>query len=221
MSRKFCPKCGKITKDFYENLCEECYLAESKILDKLPDEITIALCKECRMNYVKNKRFKNLESVVSKLLKKINSICSATYRITNNKLFVNIYFKINGIKGQKEKTIKIKQPKIICKFCNMKFSGYFNSVLQLRGSFKQDKILNEIKNIIEQLKNDDSLSFISNIAQKTNGIDVYIGSKSAANKIANKLKNRYKTKNKITRKLYGKIGGKSTYRDTILILFSE
>ncbi|MBI2542811.1 MAG: hypothetical protein HYW24_01360 [Candidatus Aenigmarchaeota archaeon] len=220
--RKFCPSCGKTISELYENVCRECFLEKVNISDFLPDEIKMPICKECGKLFISEKSFAGKEQAAEFFFGKLKQkeINSVSYRVVNEKIMATVHAKFGELEVEKEKTIQIKQPKITCKFCSMKLSGYYTTILQIRGKTNIDT-LKEIQDFVDMLKGDDNMAFISNVVKKKEGIDLYLGSKSVAGKIAKYLKDRYKTKNKISRTLYGIVQGKKTYRDTISVKFGD
>ena len=221
MRKKFCPKCGIETEEFISSVCRDCFLKKFSIIEKLPDKIAIKNCSSCGKFYIDNQSAftteKTLELFLGKLLK-FKEVIDASYRIHAGKLHLTVEIHSGGADKTEVKEIVLVEKKIICKSCGMKFSGYFNSIIQLRcPEEKSDRIKEEIHRMIEILNKSDKLSFISNDEEVVNGLDFYIGSKASANKIANELKKRYRAKIKISRKLSGSKGGKSIYRDTLLV----
>ncbi len=223
MSRKFCPKCGKDANKLYDGLCSECFLTKFNFAEKLPDKLSVRNCKECGKFFNEEKSFKTLEDGIEAHLKHLKNkeIESISYRVANNKLIVTLHSKINGLKKKEEKTLQFNQPKILCKFCSMKVSGYFTSIMQLRGKFDKELVMKEIDWLMKRLESVDETAFISKIVEKGHGVDLYFGSKTAANKIAKYFKERYKTRNKLSSTLYGTKLGKRLFRDTVLVLFGE
>jgi nonsense-mediated mRNA decay protein 3 len=223
MREKFCPKCGKKTENFYEGLCEACFLSKFSISKKLPDKIFITQCKLCGKFFL-NKHSGSIENIIEAFLQdflKEGELTSISYRIAENKIFLTLSLKINDLEKTEEKEVEVIIKKIICQACAMKESGYFQATIQVRAP---ENLLFEIKKEIEDqtdyLRQYDSLAFISSFQEVKNGFDVFIGSKASARQIARVLKLKYKAKIKITRKLAGKLKGKKVYRDTILISIS-
>ncbi len=219
---KFCPKCGKPTEKFYDNLCSDCFLKKIKMVE-LPEKIVVRHCRSCGKFYGSERGELSTEGAVhyslSKILKQ-NKIEDATYRIEGNVIRSEITLKSEGLKKNVDVNFNLVEKEIICRFCGQKLSGYFNAILQIRGSNVED-VLEDAKTEMQRLNKRDNLAFVSKVEEVTNGFDVYVGSKSAARKVVNLLRSRYKIETKISRKQYGIQEGKSVYRDTILILLSE
>jgi nonsense-mediated mRNA decay protein 3 len=220
MGKKFCPKCGRQTDEFYNGLCSSCSLSGVSIAKKLPNQLRIKECKICGkflMNDLSGSTESLVESFLEDLIKQ-KEIMSATYRISGNKIFLTLKLKKGDFEKTEEKALDLITKKIICQTCSMKETGYFQATLQIRAP---NELLPEIKSKIESqinyLNQYDNLAFISNFQETKNGFDFLIGSKNSANQIAKILKLKYKAKIKISRKLSGSIKGKKVYRDTILV----
>lgn len=221
MSKKFCPNCGRSTEKFYNNLCADCFLKKINVSKLLPEKLTVYLCKECGRYYVNEKHFINLESATDNLLinlLKREELKSATYRITDGKIIVTLRFAVDDTERIEEKEINLIRKETVCKFCIMKRSRYYRAILQIRAPKKiEQEILHDVESQIEKINSFDDLSFISATEKLKEGVDFYIGSKPAAQKVANLLKQKYNAKIKISPKLFGEEGGKKVYRDTILV----
>lgn len=221
MKRKFCPKCGKETEDLYEGLCKDCSISKFSISTQLPDKILIKECKICGKFFTGKSTATSADNAVELFLEGIlkqKEIDSVTYRVSGGKVFLTLRLKKDNFDKTEEKELNLMVKKIICQICSMMESGYFQTIIQVRAP---ENILPEIKEeIYEQishLNKFDRLAFISKYQEAKNGFDVFIGSKSSANRIANALKAKYRAKIKITKKLSGSIKGKKVYQDTILV----
>lgn len=223
MRNIFCPKCGKIVTKLYSGLCENCFLEKFSFANKLPDKLLITECRECGRLYLGEKDFHTLDYAIEHFFKgfKFKELYSVTYRVSKDKIHATLHIKINSLGKQEEKEIELRHPLVVCKICNMKFSGYFNAILQLRGNINIDRVSKEIERKVDELKKSDKMAFVSRTVKKRGSIDYHFGSKSVADNVARFLKSRYNAKTKITRTLYGMKEGKKVYRDTILVSFGE
>ena len=220
--RTFCPKCGRATEKFYENLCADCFLKKKSNLSILPDKITYATCKICGSLYLEERLFENLEELIEQFLKNKLSeknVKDVTYRIHDGKVEVSITSEFLGLEKNESKTVNLVHKVIICKNCSLKSLGYFQSILQIR--FPKEKMAQVLSDIQEQLKKREEETFVSKFEKHPNGFDIYLSSAKSANDIAKTFKNKYKAKLKITKKLITRSHGKDIYRDTILISIGE
>lgn len=220
MGRKFCPKCGKPTEEFYNGLCESCSLSKFSVTKDLPENLVVKECKSCGKFFI-DKPSDSIESSIELFLEdllKEKEILAASYRIVKGKVYLTLRLKKGETEKTEEKSLNLILKKIICQTCSMKESGYFQSTLQVRAP---ENLLPAIKDDIEKqinhLNKYDKLAFISKFQEIKNGFDLLIGSKNSAKEIANSLKIKYGAKSKITRKLSGSISGKKVYRDTIIV----
>lgn len=220
--KRFCPKCGKETEKFYENLCEECFLAKISFLSQIPDRIILKECKFCERFFLNDKPQPLNQAIEKFLLRNLESenIESITYRITENKLYLTINAKIYGLRKTEEKVCELIKKFITCKFCRMKQTGYHQVIIQVRGNKEFfGEILRKIESGLEKLRKTDELAFISKI-DRNDILDIYIGSTSAATKVVNWVRKFFKIKTKLTKKLAGIKSGKRIYKTTILVQIS-
>lgn len=225
MRKKFCPKCGKETEKFYENLCKDCFLERFSLSEKIPKKFLFKKCKNCGKIFYKNIGKESLESLVEAILSKIlekERIESINYRISNDKLKMEIETKIKDLKKVEELVSELIIKQSICNICQIKEKGYAQAIIQLRCSDKiLPKIEEDIRREVEILNKFDFLAFISKIEKEKNGLNFCIGSKKSAREIAKILKRKYKAEVKFSRKLVGFERGEKVYRDTILIKISD
>lgn len=220
--KKFCPKCGKQTEKFYENLCKECFLGSVSFLPLIPDKVVLRKCKFCE-RFLSNDKPLSLNEWIEKfLLKNLKSqnIENITYRIAENKLHLTINSKFYDLNKTEEKACELATKFVTCKFCWMKQSGYHQAIIQIRGEKKCfDEFIRKLESKLNELKEADELAFISKI-ERNDFIDAYVGSSSSALKAVNWLRKSFKIRTKITKKLIGIKSGKRVYRTTILVQLS-
>ncbi|OYT41913.1 MAG: hypothetical protein B6U78_02430 [Candidatus Aenigmarchaeota archaeon ex4484_224] len=218
-----CIKCGTKTEKLYDSLCINCFRNElSKLKIKIPKTIEIKQCRVCKKYLIGNKYIDDIEKAIKNQLEKIFSkeenLVSFSFEIFSNKIIVYYQKEKYEIKafGKIELNLRIKE--FVCPICQRKLGKEFNSIVQLRGK-NLEKIVEEIKKIVEKKKRKDS--FISKIEKVKNGYDLYFFSKSIAKQVVNYLRRKYKVEIKFSRKLYGLKNGKKFYKDTIAVRFYE
>lgn len=145
-------------------------------------------------------------------------IKNINYRVDNGKAHVSLKFDFGGIQKSEEHQIKIDERAMTCEQCALAGAHYYNAILQIRAPDKiMDTVLREVRKKVESMKSD-RLAFITDVNSVNGGVDVYIGSKGAANRIARAIKDKFGAHLTNTRKIGGVKDGKNVYRDTILIL---
>lgn len=226
--QKFCPNCGKETEELIKGLCERCFKKKNKLLS-LPRKIEIQRCPNCgkfkdKRKWIKPTELKNFlkEKIKEKI--QVNGKLE-TLEINLNK--INKKFetevKAEGFISEEQKTPKSEELKFelkiktkMCKYCSRKLGGYYEGILQLRGS---DENIKRSLKIIEKImkENKKGMQFISNLERKKNGIDIYLGSKGLLKKISGRLKAKFKAQKKESYSLKTQKGGKEVYTLTILL----
>ncbi len=158
--KKFCYKCGKLTENLENGLCENCRK------DKNVVKVKLVLCTKCgKIKEGKVWKSKSIESFVKKRLK-AKEINFEKRIAKTPKGIVNF---------------EIKLEKVICLHCLKLASGYYESVMQLRG-FSES----EIEKILSKIKEP---FFTKHIKR---GVDIYFLRKPVAEKIARKVKKMFK-----------------------------
>ncbi|MCX8158153.1 MAG: 60S ribosomal export protein NMD3 [Candidatus Diapherotrites archaeon] len=182
--RYFCPECGKSVNKLFDKLCSKCYL-ELKNPIKVNECLELLVCRSCGKIKVFGRWLeKNNESLKNFVM---NNISFSNLKITDAALDfyqkdygydVKLVIRISNNKKEFrfEKKFKIFEKKVLCESC-LKLSGqYYEGILQLRGNFNKDKLLNEVNSFFEKEKLEDSLASVVSIEQLKEGIDLKIGS---------------------------------------------
>ena len=212
-------------------MCAGC-LFEKRQTTRIPETIVIKRCRHCGKYISEEMASYEIKDVVDREMKKIftlakksGGIKSVNYEITDGNVEVSLKFDFNGMQKSEEHEIKIKERQVMCKYCGMARTRYYNAVLQIRAADLKGtatrEVLSKALDIAREAINaqrTDEMAFIADIRETDNGVDVYVGSKSAARKAAYAVKKKFGAKLSITRKSGGRKMGKSVYRDTILVL---
>ncbi|OYT35050.1 MAG: hypothetical protein B6U87_00995 [Candidatus Aenigmarchaeota archaeon ex4484_52] len=224
--KKFCPKCGKITKTFYCSLCETCYSKKFKTnIHKICKNVFVCNCGNLTHGQLIKKNIslnKFIDFSIEKELKKIFKKKYNDYKY--------VYIQAEQKKEEINKCILVKQNKItiakynfrfliknkMCRTCLISKSGYYEAILQLRGS---EKFTKDISSIIEKTTDSSNLenSFIKIKKQNKNLANIEIGTKKLFGKIKKQILLRYKPLIKMSYSLHKIDDGKKIYKTTILI----
>lgn len=228
MKNKFCPGCGKETDKLIKGMCSECYSERNEIV-KLPDKIEIANCNACG-RFKKNNKWLDIgfnEVLEHKIHDNIENsgdlleIDVKLEEIDKDELHAEIT-TVNDIDGTQMESVnetKIVINRGICDVCSKISSGYYEAILQIRGN---DQQIEDSLDIIEEIvkNNDSDMGFVSNVEHVTNGVDLYMGSKSLAKNASRKLSEKFNTINKSSKTIYGLDDGEKIYRSTYLVKFT-
>lgn len=220
IKKKFCPKCGQEADKLLDGMCIDCFFKKHSI--EIP-KIVVKRCKRCGRYFSGKMASDKLTEIIDAEIEKINGIKDVHYKISNGKVYISLKLEFLGLQKSEEHKIAILEKPIICQRCAMIGTKYYNAILQIRAP---DLIVNDILDTVKKKisTSRSEMAFISQVKRVKGGLDVYIGSKSAAAKAARTVKEKFKrfdVKIKVTRKLWGRKRGKNVYRDTILIILRE
>lgn len=217
---KYCPTCPRSSEDvaFIGEFCVVC--TSDKIRSTIPRSFKIPRCKVCgrikAIDEFVDFTYKNIETHIQREIHKHG--CKVTVKSLDNKGNTVIGFEYpvgdNGESVSFEIEAKIRFPLQTCIKCNRRKSGYYQAVVQLRGS--EDMVMRMADKISRFLERRDS--FVSKSENVKNGIDLYIEDKLVMNSFFDIYKN-IKPKRSYT--LAGMRNGKRLYRNTYLIRLSD
>ncbi len=233
MLRKFCPKCAKETDVLFEGLCKDCYLESAKFVE-VPQNMTVLVCR-CGRSNEKKKWVQNvsLEEMIDRIVTSgVKKDKDTDVRIeyepfeVNGKTKVPVCVVARRVVGGREieKSAQVVFTIIpqTCDVCSRVSGGYYEAIIQIRGSrYRQEQVLELVERIVGQYKDTDKFSFITQVQDSKGGIDVYLGSSKIAGKIEQESKRIYKVTSKITHSVCGMKDGRALNRITILLRISD
>ncbi|MFH1126589.1 MAG: NMD3-related protein [archaeon] len=233
MLKKFCPRCAKETNDLFEGLCSDCYLEKKKIAD-VPQNVRVLLCR-CGRSNEKKKWVSNpsievmIERVVGASVVKDKDVSvKIKYEpfMINGKTVVPVTVlaekNIDGRLIEKGAVTNLVIVPQSCENCSRLSGGYYEAVIQIRAPKNmQDQILILIKDKVNQYKDADMFSFITQVQASKDGTDVYLGSAKIAQKVEQETKRIYNVTTKITHSIQGVKDGKEIKRMTVLLRASD
>lgn len=219
--KKFCPSCGAETKKFYGNVCVKCHLKKTRLLEA-PPEIKIDYCKcgHIKINEYWKKGTSLKKEITTTVRKSVKLNENAKLKIIipqlegKSRIKVKLVASIGSIKEEAGMFIALSRQ--LCGNCSREKSGYYEVILQIRGEkSRHEKTKNFIIKKVQE--SNDRNAFISKVEYKNEGIDMYIGSKNAANRVINELKKVCDFNIKRSYKIYGMKKGNTLFRSTILL----
>lgn len=200
---KICPKCGVSSKDvnFKGSFCSFCYNKSNKP-SELPPKLTIYTCRECG---VQKFRDWNEDSVEASIISSLKNKKLGYPEIEILELEVKVKYE----NYDDEISIKLLRKNSLCDTCNRRNSNYYEAIIQIRGDeyTQNEEFVNGLINALEKG------SFISNIVELKEGIDLYVGDKMVARSVLSSMR----LKPKVTYTLYTQKDCKRIYRTTFLI----
>jgi len=241
---KRCFVCGKEDK-LTDGKCKECYLKES-FQFSIPGRIKVPYCKSCNSYYTN--RWKNLDNKLSFIDEVLKNNISSSREIKfvsefskdNKDIQAIVDFLDEGNIYKVKITIRPfyddslfdmeASSEILlsgeqCQRCSRFYGGYYEAILQIRNDEKKIELerANDIMKIVDKFTDKlilkDRMAFISRIEELKEGIDIYMGSLSAARKIGNCLIKKFNGSMGESHKLMGidRDSGKKIYRTTVTV----
>ncbi|RLG14437.1 MAG: hypothetical protein DRN66_01975 [Candidatus Nanohalarchaeota archaeon] len=222
--KKFCPNCGKETLELHESLCRDCYAQKFK-KNIFKKKMNISICKCTRLGY--NQQWKKnitlddfIKSIIEKELKAIYKNYdeygfSFDKKEMQDSIVVYVKAEKNKIKIA-EYTYHFRIKNRMCPVCSSEKKGYYEAVLQLRAD---KNVLNDFVNIVDNIvaSYKGQNSFAKIVGQKSNAVDMHLGTKKILDKIKKEISSKYKIETKASYSLYKVKDGREIYRTTLLI----
>ena len=192
-----CAACGRKgpREGFIDSFCPACFT--TKYTEKASKTVTITRCVKCRK--LVSGGWKDETMLVSVLRDKLKTEHVGLLNEESAMMTVNIQGNRINV------PVSIKYDDTICRDCTRRTSGYFEAILQLRGDFEK-----KAPKIINMLREE---SFVRKIDRNRDGMDIYVGAKSAVSRVLRNMK----LKPLKSYKLHGQKQGKRIYRTTFCV----
>lgn len=180
----------------------------------IPNKVGLSYCKRCsRIKTPQGYLHVHNDSLAMAILHELKGVkCELKVLRYNDKTEVaDVEFKtlVDDNKLFFEKQIQIKLEHKICIDDYRKSAGYYEAIVQLRGSRARiEKMLERLRLFIEERG-----AFITKVEDTENGLDVYTSNKLMTNNFIMF----YKLKPKRSYTLYSIRDGKKVYRNTYLL----
>ncbi len=207
----FCPTCNRSSADclFVGEFCEFCI--GEKLKRRMPKEIKIFQCRFCKRVKVGN-GFLEPGNEKRVLGKAIMHEIGGDFEVgvlefgRRNIAKCKITKKYDEGPVSFEADILIKQFHETCQRCFHISSGYYQGIVQFRGNReKMDRLTAKLSRYLERRE-----SYITKVEEATNGVDVYVSNKEAANNFFQD----HDLKPLRSFRLWGMKKGKKVYRNT-------
>lgn len=201
-----CPKCGRGEDEagFIDAFCVDCY----PINVSAPKRLELERCKRCgrmlfRGEWAPYDEMKIGAWVVSKCR---GGFSSAEYLFARRLVVFTIGRGGKEMKVERSAPLEIRTA--MCQQCNRISGGYYEGIVQLRGS--RPRVEKQAKLLADMLE---KKTFIAKTEEKDGGVDIYVGSSKALLEAVTRLGLR----SLITKKLIGRDQGRRLYRTTFAI----
>jgi nonsense-mediated mRNA decay protein 3 len=178
----YCPTCNRSSDDchFVGEFCEFC--TGDKLRKKIPKSLTVYQCRFCKRVKVGNTWLEagNEKRVVGKAVMHDigNGFEVGILEFGRNGIAKCLMTKkIDDAEVSFEAEIGIKRLHETCQRCYRISAGYYQGIVQLRGDReKMNRMMAKISRYLERRG-----GYITKVEDVTNGIDIYVSDKEAAN----------------------------------------
>jgi len=224
---KVCPRCGRTDKEvpFIGYFCRDCYLEDHEVVH-VPKRLKILYCPRCGRIYTDHWTEFSLNALSDWLRKKIKTDLegaqlSFSFPEVSEDGISFLYVArgvIEGVPVELRGEGHIRVEKQLCPRCARESGGYYEAIIQVRGG-DFVRMADLVARAVE--KEPDKFAFVSKVVERREGIDLYVGSRKAADRVAKKFEKRYGAKVVRSHTLVTEKNGKKLYRLTVALHFPE
>ncbi len=240
MTTLFCPRCGKDTDVFYDNVCRQCFIGDKKLIE-CPEVIPAKICPTCGSVFLRGKWLKKEDEseaiadcvkAAVKLERNAQNIelVISPKRLDYSRYDVHIEAKAE-IKGAKLEASQDAEARIsweTCDTCSRISGGYFEGIVQIRAD-KRLPIRDELEKCGEIAEGvaakaqdkGDRLAFIPKTVEVEEGLDIYVGSIKLGKQICRAITDILGGRFSESPKLVGQKNGEDLYRITFALRLPE
>lgn len=230
----FCVECGKDEPIFRNGVCLSCYLKATQF-SKGPVILDIIMCPRCSSYKYKNtwvrepfddilKRYVKEAFTINPELKhvEIQTQCKEQERILACMVFISGSLEGQTITEQHPLTVRIRHN--TCEICSREAGGYYEAILQIRAEQRKftNAELKTLQSAVETMVGQFQESgkrglFITDIAEKREGLDFFLSEKGPALSIAKKIQEQFGGDFKQSASSAGMKDSRQVYRMTYLV----
>ena len=228
--RKFCPKCGKPTDEFFDSMCKDCFRQGIALLEPESLELSVSVCPHCD-GFFRGKERTSIEaaiedSVRKAIRKKYGSetpveIAGLRAELAENKrsarVSLTVKVELSGVvieeRGDRAFTLK----RAICERCSRIAGGYYAAIVQIRAEGRipaDDELANAYEIAYSSSGEDD---FVSKEQISKEGLDIYVSSAEYGRRISRAIVKKLGGSFTKSQKLYGRKDGREVYRITFSV----
>ncbi|MGC9444210.1 MAG: NMD3-related protein [Candidatus Methanospirareceae archaeon] len=232
--RSFCPKCGKETESFFENLCEACFRAGLRLLeqDRIAEDVraSVHVCPHCGGFFKGNERTE-LEAVVEDAVRRaisksygsecpielVESQIAYDEFARSAQVCLRVKAQIKGLEVVERAEFTVPLRRAICMQCSRIAGGYYAAIVQIRADWRtptEDELEAAAELAYAALGRED---FISKQQLLKEGLNLFVSSAECGRRMAKMIVKHQGGNYTESRKLYGRRGGRELYRVTFLV----
>lgn len=232
-----CPTCGRDVEDLLDGSCAQC-TSERLTMVVLPLVIDAVMCAHCgrlqtgaSWRTVPKDKNLRIEQIVRDHLQLDPRVRAPEWSFADTwedprNATVQVTMKGHLERIPVERTVgsRIRFKKDACPDCSRQVGGYFEAIVQIRGSPGTDlerllpRIEDEILTRLDTYKDEGRPnSFIGKVERMRHGTDFYFGNKEAAKQLSQEVADLHGAETETSSKLVGKKDGRDLTRNTHLV----
>ncbi|VVB84496.1 NMD3 family protein [uncultured archaeon] len=240
MSKLFCPKCGNETGIFYDNVCEQCFIGNKKLIE-CPRVVYARICPGCGSFFKKGKWLQEgdeNEAIVHcvkdnlKLNKEAQDIelelSPKQLDHSRYQVHMEAKAKISGAQINAAQDAQVRINWETCETCSRVSGGYFEGIVQIRAD-RRIPTADEIKKCLDiagdvasrAQEKGDRLAFIAKTVELDEGVDLYVGLMKLGKQICRAIIDAFGGRFTESPKLVGQKNGEDLYRITFALRLPE
>lgn len=226
---RFCPSCGTETDELFEGLCTKCFLKNVELV-QAAKRVQFGVCYDCGRTRLNKfwQEFGNKNEIVHRMaMRHIRALHGAKITLdfisdftikgkTEVPVKITAEIESNSKKISKEKEMTLVILPEICPDCSRLRGGYYEAIIQIRG-LNQEKMQDYVEKAFAKFGKSEPNAFISKTEKLSEGLDIYVGSRTAAIKVSSEVRKIYNVDCTITHKIHGMRQGKEITRTTVLL----
>lgn len=240
MTTLFCPKCGKDTDNFYDNVCGQCFIGDKKLLECLA-VLSARLCPTCGSVFKRGKwslKEDESETIIDcvknalKLEKQARNIeltlSPKQLDYSRYNIHIDAKAEIKGVAITASQDTEVRINWETCDTCSRISGGYFEGIVQIRADRRipTKEELRRCRSIADDVaaraqEKGDRLAFIAKTEELDEGADLYVGSIKLGKQICRAVIDIFGGKFTESPKLVGQKNGEDLYRITFALRLPE
>ncbi|HLH85743.1 MAG TPA: NMD3-related protein, partial [Thermoplasmataceae archaeon] len=227
-----CVRCGR-NEAIERGLCESCLKDVVRI--RKHGNLDVIICPKCGSVRLKNSWIKSptgneYRKEIESLIEIDNrgfklTVVPGSVELDPASSTVTFQPMIEGEKFHykpERSSIEARITRISCPSCNKITGSHYEAILQIRSTASSNtplisEVFERALSIMDKMSGNSKLSYVSKVVRLKEGVDIYLGRKSDAEKLAKEISGEYFSQITVNKKLSGRMEGYDTYRYTFLL----
>ncbi|HIH36489.1 MAG TPA: hypothetical protein HA232_01095 [Methanocellales archaeon] len=221
----FCPNCGQRSEN---GLCTQCFLEQFDLVN-CPPLLVAKVCTTCGSCFRNGKWVEcDLNSLTTSTVRSQLNINPAAEDVhislvpeifgENMRVHAHVDAMVRGRAVSEDFDVDVRIARKSCDRCRLITGGYYEAIVQLRAenryptSEERSRCKDITANVINQLQKSNRMTFISDIKELKEGIDIYVVPIHAGDQVSKAIAERFGGQISRAAKLAGRREGKDVYR---------